>query len=100
MRFFSKVVFICNLCFIATVILSWVEYSKKKTGYFEGALILQPLQSTLVVLGYGAIVINFIFNLFVFWSWMQKKELTVSRWLIYTNFLFLLLQVYYFFFTD
>ena len=100
MRFFSKIVFICNLCFIAAVILRWVENAKKKSGYFEGALILKPLQSTLVVLGYGAIFVNFIFNLFVFWAWIQKKELTVSRWLIYTNFLFLLLQVYYFFFTD
>ena len=100
MRFFSKIVFVCNCCFIAAVILRSVENANKKKGNFDGNIILQPLESTLVVLGYGAIFINLAFNLFVLVKLMLKKELLVSRWLIWTSFIFLVIQIYYFFFNN
>jgi hypothetical protein len=122
MRFFSKIVFCCNLCFVAAGILRWVENMNKAKGVFTGAIKLQPLESTIVVLGYGAILINFIFNLFVLLllfskkvkaakvpaatdpfakiSIGSKKNMPVEKWLIWTNFLFLLAQIYYFFFSN
>ena len=100
MRFFSKIVFICNLSFIAAVILRFVENAHKKKGNFDGAITLQPLESTLVVLGYGAIIINFIFNLFVMVLLLSKKDPFIARWLIWSNFFFLIIQVYYFFFSN
>ena len=98
LRFFSKIVFICNLCFIAAVILRWVENTNKQKGDFSGVIKLQPLESTIVVLGYGAIIINFIFNLVILLMLLLKKELLVPKWLIWFNFLILIIQVYYFFF--
>jgi hypothetical protein len=98
LRFFSKIVFICNLCFIAAVILRWVENMNKQKGDFSGAIKLQPLESTIVVLGYGAIIINFIFNLLLLVILVLKKEKKIEAWLIWFNFLILLVQVYYFFF--
>ncbi len=100
MRFFSKIVFICNCCFIAAVILRFVENANKKKGNFNGNIILQPLESTLVVLGYGAIFINLVFNLFVLVMLSQKKDLKIPRWLIWTSFIFLIIQIYYFFFSN
>ena len=98
LRFFSKIVFICNLCFIAAVILRWVENANKQKGDFSGVIKLQPLESTIVVLGYGAIIINFIFNLVLLGMLLIKKEQQLPKWLIWFNFLILVTQVYYFFF--
>jgi hypothetical protein len=98
LRVFSKIVFICNLCFIAAVILRWVENANKQKGDFSGVIKLQPLESTIVVLGYGAIVINFIFNLVLLVMLLIKKEQQLPKWLIWFNFLILIIQVYYFFF--
>jgi len=98
MHFFSKIVFICNLCFIAAVILRWIENANKQQGNFDGGLILQPLQSTLVVLGYGAIIVNIVFNITCLLFFVSKTVQPVSKWLIWFNFLLLLIQVYYFFF--
>ena len=100
MRFFSKIVFICNGCFIAAVILRWVENANKKKGNFDGAITLHPLESTLVVLGYGAIIVNFFFNLFVMALLLSKKELLIPKWIIWANFLFFIIQFYYFFFSN
>ena len=96
--FFSKIVFICNLCFIAAVILRWVENANKKKGNFDGAIKLQPLESTIVVLGYSAIIFNLIFNLVLLIIFLLKKEQHLPKWLIWFNFLILITQVYYFFF--
>ena len=100
MKFFSRVVFICNCCFIIAVVLRLVENAHKKNGNFNGAIQINPIESTLVVLGYGAIYINLIFNFFLWGLFMSKKKPSVTRWLIWTNFLFLILQVYYFFFSN
>lgn len=77
-----------------------VENAHKKNGNFNGYIKLQPLESTLVVLGYGAIFINFIFNIFLLVLFVTKTTQAVAKWLIWANFLFLLLQVYYFFFSN
>jgi hypothetical protein len=100
MKFFSRVVFICNCCFIIAVILRFVENAYKKNGNFNGYIKIQPLESTLVVLGYGAIFINFIFNIFLLVLLITKTKQAVTKWLIWVNFLFLFLQVYYFFFSN
>jgi hypothetical protein len=115
MRFFSKITFICNCCFVAAVILRWVENANKKNADFSGAIKLQPLESTLVVLGYGAIFVNLLFlisQLFVKRttakpaSVVQQAAMTVNvkkmvpRWLIWINLLFFIAQIYYFFFTS
>jgi hypothetical protein len=98
LRFFSKIVFICNLCFIAAVILRWVENANKTKGNFDGAIKLQPLESTIVVLGYGAIIFNLVFNITILSFLLLRKDSQVQKWLIWFNFLILLIQVYYFFF--
>ncbi|HMO62698.1 MAG TPA: hypothetical protein PKC39_11905 [Ferruginibacter sp.] len=98
MRFFSKITVICNLCFIAAVLLRRVEMAKAQQGNFSGAIPVQPLESTIVVLGYGAIVVNFVFNMVVLALLLLKKPVPAPKWILLFNLLLLLLQVYYFFF--
>ena len=71
MRFFAKVIFICNCCFILSVILRWVENANKQKGNFDGVIKLQPLESTIVILGYTAIIFNFIFNAIVLFFFLD-----------------------------
>ena len=98
MRFFSRVVFICNCCFVLAVILRFVEGAHKLNGHATEVITLHPLASLLVTLGYGAIVVNFIFNVFLAVLKVIKFKHKVTKWLIWANFLFLVIQVYYFFF--
>lgn len=76
------------------------ENAHKKNGNFNGVIQIQPLESTLVVLGYGAIFINLVFNFFVLSFFVAKAKQPVAKWLIWVNFLLLLLQVYYFLFSN
>lgn len=100
MKFFSKIVFFCNLCFIASVILRFVENAKKKDAHFDGLVLLKPLESTLVVLGYTAIFVNLVFLLAYVIAAAMKKNKQIPRWIVLCNLVFFLLQVYYFFFSS
>lgn len=99
MRFFAKLVMICNGCFLATIVLSMMEQAQKKQGHFDGLIQLKPLQSTLVVLGYSAILINLLYLLLVLAGTLFGKSSWREGWLPKLNLLFFLGQVYYFFFT-
>ena len=96
MRFFSKVIFICNISFVIAVILRVVENANKKEGIFDGAIKFQPLESTLVVMGYGAIFLNLIFNLILATLLLTKAKPAIASWLLWTNFIFLIAQIIYF----
>ena len=100
MKFFSKVVFICNCCFIIAVILRWVENMQKKEGNFNGAIQINSLESMLVILGYGAIFVNLVFNISLLLLFVFKNKHAVPKWLVLTNVLFFFLQIYYFLFSN
>jgi hypothetical protein len=96
MRFFSKLVVICNGCFIIAVILRVIENINKKNVVFTGAIILNPIESTFVILGYGAITINVIFNLILLILFIRKRKPQIPSWTIWFNFILLIIQVCYF----
>jgi hypothetical protein len=96
MRFFSKLVVICNCCFIIAVILRVIENLHKKEAVFNGMIKLNPVESDFVVLGYSAILINFIFNVVMLILFMTKRKPIISIWIIRFNLLLLLLQIGYF----
>ena len=100
MKFFSKVVFICNCCFIIAVVLRLVENAQKKNGNFNGAIQINSLESMLVILGYGAVFVNLVFNISILLLYMLKLKQAVPKWLIWINFLFFFLQIYYFLFSN
>jgi hypothetical protein len=97
MRFFSKIVFICNCCFVAAVILRLMEKDYISNGNHDAIIPLPAVQGTLVVLGLIiAVILNFIFAGCCLVFLLLKKQHNIAGWLIWINLLFLLLQVYYF----
>ena len=96
MRFFSKLVVICNVCFIIAVALRILENLRKRNIVFTGQLKLDPIESTFVVLGYSAIIINLIFNTILLILFISKRKSNIPRWIIVFNFILLLMQLFYF----
>jgi len=100
MRIFNKVVFICNVCFIAAVFLRWIEMNNKKDGPFTGNVIPLPaLQNMLVLLGYGAIILNLLFCIICIIRLLTKGNLFLPKWVSIFNLLIFPAQVWYFFFS-
>lgn len=95
MRFYSRFVFICNICFILAAILRLVEMSRRTKGNFDGAISYQPLEATLVVLGYSAIFFTTAFVLSMFYSIIRKKRFGIPRWLLWFNMMMFPIEVYY-----
>ncbi len=98
MRFFSKITVLCNICFLAAVVFRYIEMQKQKAG--DGALVipLPWLEGTLVILGYGAIIVNALFLILYFIFTSFKMNTAVPRWIIIFNTIIFCCQVYYFFF--
>ena len=98
MRFISKLIFIWNCCFLASVVLRYIESNNRKAGD-NGALIPLPaLEGSLVVLGYTAIFVNMLYFIIALFTRMAGKGWPAPKWIFWFNFLMLPLQVYYFIF--
>ncbi len=100
MRFFSRLVFIMNVCFIIAVVMRLVEMGKKAKNVADGLVGFQPLQSTIAVLGYLAIFVNIIFFIFFIVRYPRKRMEGLSRFVIFFNVIMLPAQIYYFFFSN
>ena len=97
MKLFSKIAFICNVSFVAFIILGYVEFNNKKNKVDDNIIPLPFVTGTLVVLGQFAIFINLLFCLVVLFRMLSKKLIQMPHWLVIVNFIFLLVQVFYFF---
>jgi len=97
LRIFSKLVFICNLCFVAAVILRLLEIAEKKKADFNGQLLPQPIVSTIALLGYGAIFINLLFLLVCCGLLIFKRIKQIPKWIVIVNLVFFVIQLFYFF---
>jgi hypothetical protein len=96
LRFFSKIVFICNCCFAAFAILRLIEKNNIAKANHDALIPLPALQGTLLILGLSAIILNFIFALLCLIFLLLKKQHNVAKWLVWVNLIFLLFQVFYF----
>ena len=86
--FFCRVAFICNICFVLAWLVQYMPVSPR--GH---------IASTIIVLGAGlAVILNIVINFFVIISLLTKKTnwQLFPRWLIISNFLFLIVQIIFF----
>jgi hypothetical protein len=86
----ARIAFICNLCFVIT----WISH-------FTTILPDGALSSSVIILGQlCAVFVNLGLNI-VYWVARftgSEKIRDVPLWLVWANLLFLLSQVYYYFF--
>ncbi|HMC99379.1 MAG TPA: hypothetical protein VKH37_04470 [Ferruginibacter sp.] len=97
MRFFSKFTVICNICFVIAVVMWWLE-QRKTYKAADGQLIELPwLKGSLVVMGYGAIIVNALFLLLCFIFTAFRVQMKVATWIIIFCILAFAGQLYFFF---
>jgi hypothetical protein len=100
MRTFSKVVLICNICFIIAAVMRLIEFWFRKNGNNEALIPLPFLVGTIAILG---VLISFFLNIaFAALITIQKslkKKLTIPLFILYFNLIMLPVQVWYFFFS-
>ena len=97
MKLFAKIVLICNISFIIFVLLGYIEFSQKKSRGGESIMPLPFITGTFVILGELAVFVNLIFCCVTLLLLLSKKVIQVPQWLLIVNFIFLMLQLYYFF---
>jgi hypothetical protein len=97
--FFSKFTFICNIAFLLFIIFSKIESKKAATGGNNNVVDSIPFFKSLVItLGFSAIIINLLMCLvYAILLGMSKKYL-LPKWIPLINFVFLIVQFYFFFF--
>ena len=83
--FFSRVAFICNVCFLVTFLMQYLS------GFAETVL-----SSTIIILGnVFALFMNFGVNVFYAILLINRRSLLleIPRWLIIANVLFFIIQL-------
>lgn len=96
-NFFSRFTFICNIAFLLFVFLRWLELRKHAAAVSDKLITVPYVENTIIVLGVSAIVINLIMNIFYFIFLVRGKINQLTLWIVLVNFIFLILQVAYFF---
>ena len=97
LRFFARFVLICNVSFLLFIFFSYLEHRKKVTSGTDAIIEVPFFKNLIVTLGFSAIFINISLQI-VYVLVMLRRRIQVPAWLVITNLLFLILQVYYFFF--
>ncbi|SEP48357.1 hypothetical protein SAMN05660816_06760 [Niastella yeongjuensis] len=86
--FFSRVAFICNVCFV----LVWVMrfYPILEEGRSDDLVSLVLILGILI-----AFLLNIVVNGFILAFWLQRKPVWkhLPKWLLITNFLFLFPEI-------
>lgn len=93
MRFFSKLVLICNISFILTVLLRYIELGHSAHGNKEAVIKLPIIQNTLVIMGYSAIFLNGIFVLMALYLLMSGRIRKIPLWITLFNVVIFVWQV-------
>ncbi|MDQ6756246.1 MAG: hypothetical protein M3004_04840 [Bacteroidota bacterium] len=97
-RFFSKVTFICNISFLLFLFFRWMELKKIANAASDRVIAVPFFKDLIIILGVSALIINLLMNIFYFIFLLAGKVNVVPLWLGVANFLFLILQIFYFFF--
>jgi hypothetical protein len=96
--FLSRFTFICNIAFLLFVFFRWIESGTHVKASGEKLIPVPFVQEVIITLGFSALIINLVMNLFYLGILMLGRIKALPSWLVITNFLFLLLEIFYFFF--
>lgn len=95
MKFFSKFVIICNVCFVAMLVMQYINTGNKAAGKTEVALPLPFIEGTMAVLGLLSLLFNALFFLMFSILIATNKNKQIPRWIVWFNFIILAVQVYW-----
>ena len=94
-KFLLKFTFICNIAFVLFVYFRWLENRKSVKGSGDQLVSLPIFKDLVITLGVSAIVINLLMNVFCVLFLVRGRAKNIPVWLPLINFLFLVVQVIY-----
>ena len=96
--FFSKFTFICNISFLLFLLFRKIEAKKIINSDSRDAVATIPFfKNLIIILGFSAIVINLIMCMVYLVAVLSRRSFLLPRWLAAINFVFLIVQFYFFF---
>jgi len=96
--FFSKFTFICNISFLLFILFQKIEAKKIVSSGSQDSIVAIPFfKNLIIVLGFSAIVINLIMCMVYLVAVLSKRSFLLPKWLAAINFVFLIIQFYFFF---
>lgn len=95
--FFSRFTFICNISFVLFVIFNKIEAKKAIVGGRDTVAAIPFFKDLIIILGFSAIVINFLMCLVYLFVIFARKSFLLPKWLAIINFIFLAVEFYFFF---
>lgn len=93
MQFLNKLACICNFCFLLTFAMHFINVTNPAK---ENVAEPQSIISMILILGYGAIILNVFVNLINTFLLIKRSENPTPQWLMIANFIFLLAEIAYF----
>lgn len=97
LSFFSKFTLICNVAFLVFIAFSKWESGKPTTQSNDTVASIPFLKDIIITLGFSAIFINLIMCMIYSAIVIIGKQYLLPKWLVAVNFVFLILQFYFFF---
>jgi len=88
LRLLFKIAFICNIFFIVCIIMRYTT----APNYLP-----QPLIELSLILGWPAMFINLLSFVLALILISRIRQRRIPLWLLYTNIIFFLIQIYFFF---
>jgi hypothetical protein len=99
MRIFSRFVFLCNVCFLISLVFRLVEIGMKKGGNNNAAIPLPFLEGSIVILGFVvAVIFNAAFVFIMLYRKSIRRPLTVGGFLLWFNLILFPIEIWYLFF--
>jgi len=98
MRIFTKFTFICNLCFIASFIMRFINLGHLKTPVNFNVVELHPIESSIVVLGFTAMFFNLLYLALIIIATVRKTSGIWKQSLLYLNLFFFMLELLFWFY--
>ena len=96
--FFSKFTFICNISFLLFLLFRKIEAKKIINSDSRDAVATIPFfKNLIIILGFSAIVINLIMCMIYLVAVLSRRSFLLPKWLAAINFVFLIVQFYFFF---
>jgi hypothetical protein len=95
--FLSRFTLICNIAFLLFALFSWMEHSNTATGVRDQLSHVPIWKELIILLGVSSIIINIMMSaVYLVLIIMKRKQLPWA--FIITTFLFLGLQIFYFYY--
>lgn len=96
--FFSRFTFICNIAFVLFMIFNKIESKKTVNGGRDTVVAIPFFKDLIIILGFSAIVVNFLMCIVYLLAILLGKTFMLPKWLVIVNFIFLIVEFYFFFF--